>query len=455
MGTENRDPDQRSTTPPADPPGAEPAQGGNTFQGTVTGAPPEDLSPVLDTKGKREFPSQLGCYRLSRKLGEGGMGAVFLAEDLSLQRQVALKVMRADVASNSEAGQRFLREARSMAALKHDNIVTIYSVGEDKGIPFLAMELLKGISLDAFLKSGKPLTIKSILRIGREIARGLGVAHAKGLIHRDIKPGNIWLEAPAGRVKILDFGLARPAAEAGVITASGIMVGTPHYMSPEQGRGETMDARADLFSLGVLLYRMTTGQLPFKGTTLMAVLMAIGMEHPPSVSSLKRDVPLRFSRLIERLIAKKPNDRPSSTDEVVAELFQIERDLGRDTPGGPLSSQADSAGMVIDDVLPVGDNVRQNRDDDDQTEANRSSGAKRRPSSQTAIDDRPEVVSSSSTRRKRRRKSQEFPVKQYIVLAIGGLMLLSVIAYFINDWRKDHIRKQFEDAETNSKLKTP
>lgn len=458
MGTENENPDHPSPAPLPNPTGADAGAAGNTFEGTVTGGPPGDLSPSFGSGVRRDFPLQLGCYRLSRKLGEGGMGAVFLAEDLSLQRQVALKVMRADVASNSEAGQRFLREARSMGALKHDNIVTIYAVGEDKGIPFLAMELLKGISLDAFIKSGKPLSIKSILRIGRETARGLGVAHAKGLIHRDIKPGNIWLEAPAGRVKILDFGLARPAAEAGTLTASGIMVGTPHYMSPEQGRGEKMDARADLFSLGVLLYRLTTGQPPFQGTTLMAVLMAIGMETQTPACSIKKEVPPRLSRLIDRLLAKKPNDRPASADEVIAELFQIEKDLGRETPGEQLASQSDSANMVIDDVLPVGDNIRQTRDDEDHTEAIRPSGTtKRKQSSQNKVDDSPNVVSgsSSTTRKRRRKKNQEFPIRQYVVLAIGGIMLLSVIAYFITESRKDAIRKQLEETESNNRTKSP
>ena len=374
-----------------------------------------------------------------------------VAEDLSLQRQVALKVMRPDVASNSEAGQRFLREARSIAALKHDNIVTIYAVGEDKGIPYLAMELLKGTSLDGFLKSGKPVSMKSIIRIGREIARGLGVAHSKGLIHRDIKPGNIWLEAPAGRVKILDFGLARPAAEAGNLTASGIMVGTPHYMSPEQGRGEKIDARADLFSLGVLLYRMSSGQPPFQGSTLMAVLMAIGMETPPSVSSLKRDFPPRLSRLIDRLLAKKPADRPASAEEVITELFQIEKDLGREVAGGQTSSQAESAGMVIDDVLPLSDNVRTNRDDDDQTEI-RPSGSSRRKMIAREDDDDPEVV--EAPRRKRKRKDSSGQIKQFVALGVGAFMLLAVLAYFINEWRQDSIRKKFETNDPNEPNKT-
>ena len=450
MGSANDEPDHPSPVPASKDAPRAATPGPISFEGTLTG-PPSDFTPTLGNVPVSEFPSQLGCYRLSRKLGEGGMGAVFLAEDLSLQRQVALKVMRPDVASNSEAGQRFLREARSIAALKHDNIVTIYAVGEDKGIPYLAMELLKGTSLDGFLNSGKPVSMKSIIRIGREIARGLGVAHSKGLIHRDIKPGNIWLEAPAGRVKILDFGLARPAAEAGNLTASGIMVGTPHYMSPEQGRGEKIDARADLFSLGVLLYRMSSGQPPFQGSTLMAVLMAIGMETPPSVSSLKRDFPPRLSRLIDRLLAKKPADRPASAEEVITELFQIEKDLGREVAGGQTSSQAESAGMVIDDVLPLSDNVRTNRDDDDQTEI-RPSGSSRRKMIAREDDDDPEVV--EAPRRKRKRKDSSGQIKQFVALGVGAFMLLAVLAYFINEWRQDSIRKKFETNDPNEPNKT-
>ena len=229
------------------------------------------------------------------------------------------------------------------------------------------------------------------------------------------------------------------------------MVGTPHYMSPEQGRGEKIDARADLFSLGVLLYRMSSGQPPFQGSTLMAVLMAIGMETPPSVSSLKRDFPPRLSRLIDRLLAKKPADRPASAEEVITELFQIEKDLGREVAGGQTSSQAESAGMVIDDVLPLSDNVRTNRDDDDQTEI-RPSGSSRRKMIAREDDDDPEVV--EAPRRKRKRKDSSGQIKQFVALGVGAFMLLAVLAYFINEWRQDSIRKKFETNDPNEPNKT-
>lgn len=208
---------------------------------------------------------------------------VFLAEDPKLQRTVALKVMLPAVAVNATAMERFLREARATADIEHDHIVTIHQVDEDRGMPFLAMQLLKGMSLEDYLKKAqetkKPITIGQILKLGREIAKGLAVAHEHGLIHRVIKPANVWLDATAGgRVKILDFGLARPAAADSTITQSGMIVGTPAYMAPEQATGQPLDGRADLFSLGVVLYRLCSGRLPWKGETAMGTLMAVATE---------------------------------------------------------------------------------------------------------------------------------------------------------------------------------
>ena len=172
------------------------------------------------------------------------------------------------MAANPAAKGRFLREARGAAKLHHDHIIPIYYVGESDGIPFLAMPFLEGEPLDLRIKRGgdhSPLPIPEAIRIAREVAQGLAVAHEHGVIHRDIKPGNIWLEAPNGRVKILDFGLARTEKEAAHLTASGAIMGTPAYMAPEQARGKHVDARADLFSLGCVLYEMVSGRRPFTG----------------------------------------------------------------------------------------------------------------------------------------------------------------------------------------------
>jgi serine/threonine protein kinase len=200
---------------------------------------------------------RLGPYRVLRVLGQGGMGVVFQAEDVRLKRLVALKAMLPDMARRPEARERFLREARAAAAVEHDRIVPIHQVDEDRGVPYIAMPLLKGLSLEDFLQKkaakGVPLAPAEVCKIGREIAQGLAAAHERGLVHRDVKPANVWLDRSAGgRVKILDFGLALLTERVGDrhITQSGVILGTPAYMAPEQAQGGKVDARADLFSLG-------------------------------------------------------------------------------------------------------------------------------------------------------------------------------------------------------------
>ena len=279
---------------------------------------------------------RLAHYRVLDALGAGGMGAVFLALDEDLDRRVALKVMQPECALDPGARERFLREARAAAAVKHDNVVTIYQVGEDGGMPFIAMELLAGASLASYLHRKGRLTVAQALRVGHEAAAGLDAAHALGLVHRDIKPGNIWLEAPRGRVKILDFGLAKSSdASIGSLTATGEVVGTPGFMSPEQARGKRLDARSDLFSLGTVLYLLTTGRLPFDGETTMAVLTALAVDEPVPVRDLNPDVPEAFAAEIHRLLAKAPADRPASGAEVAERLRQIESDLTGSGAGRP------------------------------------------------------------------------------------------------------------------------
>ena len=279
---------------------------------------------------------RLAHYRVVKALGAGGMGAVFLAIDEHLDRRVAIKVMQPDQAFDPGARERFLREARAAAAVKHDNVVTIYQVGEDGGMPFIAMELLAGTSLAAYLHRKGRLTVAQALRIGHEAAAGLDAAHALGLVHRDIKPGNMWLEAPRGRVKILDFGLAKSANETvGSLTVTGQVVGTPGFMSPEQARGKRLDARSDLFSLGTVLYLLVTGQLPFDGETTMAVLTALAVDEPTPVRELNPEVPEAFAAEIHKLLAKRADDRPASGAELAERLRQIECDLSAPVPSQP------------------------------------------------------------------------------------------------------------------------
>jgi serine/threonine protein kinase len=263
---------------------------------------------------------RLGRYRVLKVLGQGGMGVVYQAEDPLLNRTVAIKAMLPALAASSSAGQRFLREARAMAAVKHDHVVTIYEVNEERGVPFLAMELLAGQALDRRLEAPGELPLAEALRIGREIAEGLGAAHATGLIHRDIKPANVWLEAPRGRVKILDFGVARAAAPEAALTRPGTIIGTPEYMAPEQARGDPVDARSDLFSLGVVLYRLCTGLLPFQGQDTVSTLMEVVLHHPPPPIQLNRALPPELSDLVMRLLEKDPDRRVGTAGEVVAAL---------------------------------------------------------------------------------------------------------------------------------------
>jgi serine/threonine protein kinase len=300
--------------------------------GPLSAATPSACGMLRPAEGPGEL-GRLGPYRVFEVLGAGGMGFVYRAEDTQLQRPVALKVLKPHLAEDAEARQRFLREARAAAALKNDHVVTIYQVGEDQGVPYLAMELMEGMGLDQWLKRGARPTLGDVLRIGREIAAGLDAAHRRGLIHRDIKPGNVWLERiadPSGqsatvRVKVLDFGLARVAGDDVRLTQTGAVLGTPSYMSPEQARGEHLDQRSDLFSLGSVLYTLCTGLAPFRGETTLAVLTALAVDTPQPVRDLNPTVPSALAGLISRLLAKAAADRPATAAEVIAELRAIER----------------------------------------------------------------------------------------------------------------------------------
>jgi hypothetical protein len=275
------------------------------------------------------------------------MGIVFLAEDSLLCRPVALKVIRPEIADTPGTPERFMREARTTAAIQHDHIVTIYQVGQENGIPFLAMEYLRGMSLAQWLDRGKRPSAELVLRIGREIAAGLSAAHRHHLIHRDIKLANIWLEAPSGRVKILDFGMARSEREAVEITATGGVMGTPAFMAPEQARGEPAGTSSDLFSLGCVLYRLCTRRLPFEGRSVMAVLTSISTETPPAPRDLNDQIPASLSGLIMRLLHKMPEARPVSAEAVLKDLRSIERDLAEreNAESSDAAFQMDVAGL--------------------------------------------------------------------------------------------------------------
>jgi hypothetical protein len=265
----------------------------------------------------------LGGYRLLEVLGVGGMGVVFRAEDTQLRRVVALKVLKPVLAASPPARERFLREARATAALEHDHVVAVYQVGEDRGLPFLTMPLLHGESLAQRLERDGRLPVAEVVRIGREVAEGLAAAHERGLIHRDVKPSNIWLEAGSSRAKVLDFGLARVADDPTALTQTGTIVGTPAYMAPEQARGETVDGRCDLFSLGCVLYQMTAGESPFHAAHVTAILHALATKQPRPPREVNPEVPSALSDLVMRLLSKNPSGRPPTAQAVGAALAAI------------------------------------------------------------------------------------------------------------------------------------
>lgn len=277
---------------------------------------PETSGHSLDLPAAPDELGRLGHYRVIELIGAGGMGLVYRVEDERLLRPVALKLLRPRFARHEPARRRFLREARAMAALKHDHVVTVFEVGEatrgEGTTPYVAMELLSGESLASWMQRHPPAPAERVARIGHEAALGLAAAHAVGLIHRDIKPGNLWLETPeigakVPRVKLLDFGLADPFGPGA--EPDGRTAGTPAYMAPEQARGEPLDARADLFALGVVLYELATGRLP--NADFVPVRQLAPTLSPP------------LAALIEKLLAPKPEARPANADEVAATLAAL------------------------------------------------------------------------------------------------------------------------------------
>jgi hypothetical protein len=282
-----------------------------------------DATPDPDSfphRGAFQPPTRLGGYRIRRELGRGGMGVVYEAEDEKLGRVVAIKTLKPALSATPQARERFLREARAQAAVSHPNVVPIHHVGEDDGVPYVVMPLLHGETLQARLDRKGRLPAEEVIRIGRDVADGLEAAHARSLIHRDLKPGNIWLDADSGRAMILDFGLAVPSDGAVPADPS---AGTPTYMSPEQARGGPLDHRADLFALGAVLYQAATGRQAFVGSTLSEVLTAVTEHDPDPPAVVNPSVPPQLSDLILKLLAKTPADRPATAQNVVAILDQM------------------------------------------------------------------------------------------------------------------------------------
>src|ERR1700689_935413 len=293
-------------------------------------------------------------YRILEQLGAGGMGVVFKAQDNRLERAVALKFLPENLAPHPGALERFRREARAASALNHPGICTIYDIGEQDGRAFIALEFIDGETLRSHIH-GKALPVEELLELGIQIAEALDAAHAEGIIHRDIKPANIFV-TKRGRAKVLDFGLAKLVpkgvaiadADSGGDTSTstsiaGIISGTPSYMSPEQVRGDALDARTDIFSLGLVLYEMATGRQAFGGGTGGAIIEAVLTRPPVSVRTINPGMPPRLEEIIDKALHKDRDQRYQRAGDVLADLQQLKRDTEtgqRATEGNTESVQA-------------------------------------------------------------------------------------------------------------------
>src|SRR5579871_1691407 len=287
--------------------------------------------------------SLIAHYRVVSRLGEGGMGTVYLADDTKLGRRVALKVLTPDVASDPDRMQRFVQEAKLASALTHPNVAYIHEIGQDAGIWFLAMEYVEGQPLSDRIREG-PMKIAGILSIGLQVADALDDAHSKGIVHRDIKPANLML-TPRGHVKVLDFGLAKlektskRTEDTQLLTSAGLVLGTVEYMSPEQVLGRDVDHRTDIFSLGAVLYEMATGRLPFNGANATETMARILQAQPDAMARFNYEVPEELERVVRKCLEKECARRYQSARELLVDLKNLERD-------------STSHKLVVDDSSP-------------------------------------------------------------------------------------------------------
>jgi serine/threonine-protein kinase len=261
-----------------------------------------------------------GKYKIERLLGKGGMGAVFLAHDLTLEREVAIKVLPPDISMDEQIVKRFQQEAKTSAKLDHTNIIPIYRVESEGGLNYFVMKYIAGTSLEDVLDQKQPLTIDYIQRVLWEAACALGHAHQRGVVHRDVKPANIMFDHDS-RVMLTDFGISKALQAASGFTGTGMIIGTPHYMAPEQAKGSTVDGRADEYSLGVVGYRMITGELPYTGDSVHTILYKHIFEEVPSAAAKRSDAPPFLTAAISRALSKEPGQRFATMEEFATAVW--------------------------------------------------------------------------------------------------------------------------------------
>lgn len=304
--------------------------------------PPDSPPPPPDWTGRT-----IGDFQILRKLGQGGMGQVYLARQLSLKRDVALKILRNDLADNPTALKRFQAEAEAVARMTHANIVQVYAVGEQDGLRYMALEYVEGRNLRDYLARKGPPELPIALSIMRQVAGALQRSSESGIIHRDIKPENILITRKV-EVKVADFGLSRYTSENGMplnLTQSNVTLGTPLYMSPEQVQGQPADHRSDIYSFGVTCYHMLAGEPPFKGASAYEVLYRHVQEEPVPLAQVRPDLPADLSAIVHRMMAKKPADRYQTAREIIRDLVKVARGLSVEVPAKAASASTSASGM--------------------------------------------------------------------------------------------------------------
>jgi eukaryotic-like serine/threonine-protein kinase len=271
---------------------------------------------------------KIGRYEIKGSLGQGATATVYMAHDPEIGRTIAIKVLKPELARNEDYRIRFIREAKGAGTLSHPNIVTVFDVGEQDGLPYIAMEFVDGRTLADYLENSARLPAAEAVAIARQLAEALGFAHKKGIVHRDVKPGNVMLVRDTQTVKVTDFGICR--IESGEVTQAtrvGDVIGTPHYMSPEQVLGQRADSRSDVFSTGIVLYQMLTGELPFTGDTLVSVGMKIAKTEPRPLQEVVPDLPASVRRVVDRALKKAPEKRFENGEDFARALGVVQKEI--------------------------------------------------------------------------------------------------------------------------------